>query len=263
MFRLARVFVCVLLAAATVQAQRDITTSLVKVRITGPHCDELHKVLLVIDDLDDITRSKELTKVTDETCFWSTDLGEAGTYSTKLSHFSLRVDLGRTDCHQAYPNETKRTGELEFACCIEGPVRDLRVKTEPAMPVSYLRIVPKDPGAPESEHRRTRAIDCTETSFFPRGTGSISYAQFPAETIYLQLGAPKPQRKAHGLDLKEIVVDGHTVILRRDGVVYRLIVQRGQGRDGSSPTLSSNAISIDVKKLSELKLESVEFTAIK
>ncbi|HEV7923319.1 MAG TPA: hypothetical protein VGR02_21255, partial [Thermoanaerobaculia bacterium] len=77
------------------------------------------------------------------------------------------------------------------------------------------------------------------------------------------LGPADRKGQTLGLLLDDIVVDDGTLVLNRDGVVYRLIVQRAKGKGRSAPTLSSNAISLDIKKLGELKLERAEIEVIK
>jgi hypothetical protein len=253
-FRLASAFVCLLLAAA---AQAQLTTSRVNVYITGARCVELRNVFLVIDD-DDLESRWILLKALGD-CHWTADLGESGSVSTALSHFSLRAGIARTDCHEAAPNEEKLAAELEFTCCRQGPLRDVHVTTEPPMPVSYLRKVLRDPTAP----RRIRPIDCVEVGTFLTGTGAIRQGQFSGEAIYLQLGELKPKRRMLGLPLNDIVVDDGVLVLTRDGLTYRLIVLRARGKVRSAPTFSSNAISIDIKRLDELKFEHADFEVIK
>ena len=252
MCRLASVLVCLFLAAA---AQARLTTSRVNVLITGARCGELQKVFLVIDDEDLEDRWIQMDNTGG--CHWTADLGENGSISTTLSHFSLRVDFARTDCRQAAANEEKLAAELEFSCCIQGPLRNVSVKTDPPMPVSYVRNVPKD-RAP-----RIRAVPCFEGGTFAAGTGSIRHAQFSGEDVYLQLGTSEPKRRMPGLLLDDIVVDDGTLVMTRDGVAYRLIVQRAKGKSRSAPTLSSNAIAVDVKKLGELKFKRAEIEVIK
>lgn len=262
MFRLARALVCVLLVAAAAQAH--VTTSRVNVFFTGD-CDQLKKVFLVIDDDDLESRwvQMDLDKKMEGRCHWTTNLGVNGSLSTALSHFSLRIDLAddrhgaRTDCHRAAANEENLSAEVEFACCNDDPLRNLRVKTYPPMPVSYLRNVPKD------SERRVLPIDCIEVGTFRAGTGAIRHTQFSSEKIHLQLGTRVPKRQTPGLLLNDIVVDDGALVLTRDGVVYRLMVQRAKGKMQSAPTTSPNAISLDIRKLGELKFERSEFEVIK
>ena len=249
MFRLVRAVICIFLVSTAAQAQ--ITTSRVKVRVTG-RCDGLQNVFLVMDDHDLETLPLEKTK---ERCRWTADLGEKRRFSTKLSHFSLRFELGRTDCRQAVAEKKELIAELEFACCSDDPPQHVHVTTEPKMPVSYLRTVSKNPD------ETTRSVKCTEFGTFPKGSGRIGYAQFDDEKIDILLGIAKPKGEP-GLILNDVGLHGGTVLLRRNGVVYRLIVQRAKGKTSTS-TLSSNAISIDIKKLEELKFESAEFAVIK
>lgn len=252
MFRLAEVLLALFLAAAAAQAQ--VTTSRVNVLVTGARCGELKNVFLVIDgdDLEDLWIRLEPAG----TCRWTADLGQ-GTISTALSRFSLRVDLARTDCHQAAANEEQLAAELEFACCAPGTLRNVRVKTEPPMPVSYLRDV-----RPYASSR-VGAIRCLEKGTFAEGIGAIRHTQFTGEDVFLQFGAPKPSRTDVGLLLDDVVADGRPLVLSRDDVVYRLAVQRAQGKARTSPTLSSNAITIDVKKLGTLKLRRAEIEVLK
>lgn len=253
MLRLARALVCVLLAATAAQAQ--LTTSRVNVLITGARCAELQNVFLVIDGEDLEDQWVRLEKAA--TCRWTADLGEDGTLSTALSRFSLRVDFARTDCRQAAANEEKLAAELEFACCRDEPLRNVRVTTQPPMPVSYVRNVPKDRRA------RVRGVDCVESGAFLAGTGTIRHTQFSGEDVYLQLGTPVAKPRMLGLLLDDVVANGGALSLTRDGVAYRLIAQRAQGKARSAPTLSSNAIALDIKKLGELKLERAEIEVIK
>src|SRR6476619_6392352 len=131
MFRLASVLVTVLVAAA---AQAQITTTHVRVHIHGKRCGELRNVFLVIDGADNDNRWIALKDAGN--CEWTKDLGKSDSFSTALSRFSLRVDLGRTDCHRAVANEKDFVAELTFNCCNEGVVRNVHVKTNPTMPVS-------------------------------------------------------------------------------------------------------------------------------
>jgi hypothetical protein len=250
--RIVKALVVVLLAATAVEAQ--ITTSRVKVLVTGKRCSELKEVYLVIngDDVED--RWVKLDPA--GTCRWTADLGD-GSISTSVAGFSLRGDFARSDCQKAAANEQDLSANLEFACCVQGPLRNVSVKIEPAMPVSYVRAV--QPFAAS----RIRGIKCLERATFGQGQGAISHAQFAGEDVYLHLGPVDRKQPTLGLLLDDIVVDDGAVVLTRDGVVYRLIVQRAKGKDRSAPTLSPNAISLDIKKLGELKFQRAEIEVIK
>lgn len=255
MIRLAKSLVCVLLpllAASAVQAQ--ITTSRVKVLVTGKRCSEMKEVYLVInrDDLEDRWVRLEPAG----TCRWTADLGD-GSISTSIAEFSLRGDFARSDCQKAAANEEDLSAELEFACCVQGPLRNMSVKIQPPMPVTYIRDVKPFPGA------RVRGIPCRESATFSEGQGSIGQAQFSGEDVYLHLGPFDGKRQTLGLLLDDVVDDDGTLVLTRDGVVYRMAVQRAKGKARSAPTLSSNAITLDSKKLGELKLERAEIEVIK
>ncbi|HEX2121739.1 MAG TPA: hypothetical protein VHL59_08865, partial [Thermoanaerobaculia bacterium] len=245
MIHLVKALVCVLLLAATA-AQAQITTSRVNVLVTGKRCAELKEVYLVIngEDLEDQWVRLEPAG----TCRWTADLG-AGSISTSIAQFSIRGDLARSDCQKAAANEEALTANLEFACCVQGPLRNVRVKIVPPMPVSYVRAVRPFAGA------RVRGIPCLERATFSEGEGSIGHTQFTGEDVYLHLGPADRKRQMFGLLLDDIVDDDGPLVLTRDGVVYRMVVQRAKGKARSAPTLSSNAISLDIKKLGELKLE--------
>jgi hypothetical protein len=251
--RIAKTLVCVLLAATASQA--GITTANVKVLVSGKRCIELKDVYLVINGKDLEDRWVKLDPA--GTCRWKTDLGDGGTISTDDARFSLRAGLARSGCQKAGANETEMTANLEFSCCIDGPFRNLRVKIEPSMPVSYARNV-----QPFPEDRST-GIPCSETATFTEGRGSISNAIFGREHIYLHLGPYDRNPPALGLLLDDIITDEDRSVLTIDGVTFRLMVQRAQGKMRSAPTLSSNAITLDIKKLEALKFERAEFEVIK
>ena len=247
-----KTLVCALLAATAAQA--GITTSNVRVLVTGKHCSELKDVYLVIkgNDLED--RWVKLDP--DGTCRWKADLGD-GSISTSVARFSLRADLARSGCQKAAANEAELTANLEFSCCVKGPFRNVSVKIEPPMQVSYARNVRPFAGD------RIPGIPCLETAVFAQGQGAIGNAQFDGEDVYLNFGRFDPKRPTLGLLLNNIVVDDGRLVLTLDGMIYRLIVQRAKGKARSAPTLSSNAITIDIKKLSDLKFERAEFEVIK
>ena len=137
MIRPVETLLCVLLAATAAQAQ--ITTSRVNVLVTGKRCSELKELYLVIngDDLED--RWVPLDRAPG-TCNWTKDLGD-GSISTSIARFSLRGDIARSDCQKAAANEEAVTANIEFACCVQGPLRNVSVKVEPPMPVTYTRDV--------------------------------------------------------------------------------------------------------------------------
>jgi hypothetical protein len=250
--RVVKTLVCVFLAAATAQAQ--ITTSNVKVLVSGRQCGELKDVSLVINEDDDEDHWIKLDS--DGTCRWKADLGD-GTISTSTARFSLRADLGRSGCQKAKANATEMIAHLEFSCCIGGPLHNVTMKIEPPMPVTYVRDVPP------FERDRIPGVRCLEFATFKQGRGAIGNAQFDGEHVYLHLGPFDSKRPTLGLLLNDIVVDDGTLVLTRDDVVYRLTVQRAKGKMRSAPTLSSNAISIDIKKLGDLKFERAELEVIK
>jgi len=252
--RLVKTLVFVLLATTAAHAQ--VTTSRVNVRVTGPRCGDLKKVYLVIneDDLED--RWVRLEAVGTDTCRWTTDLGAGGSISTSVAKFSLRGDFARSDCQTAAANEELLIADLEFACCVQGPLRKVSVKIDPPMPVSYVRDVRPLAGT-------RRGIKCLERATFGEGQGSIGHAQFTGEDVYLHLGPFDRKQPTLGLLLDDVVNDDGPIVLTRDGVVYRLAVQRAKGKARVAPAVSPNAILIDVKKLGTLKLERAEIEVMK
>jgi hypothetical protein len=241
-----------LLTATAAQAQ--ITTSNVKVLVTGKHCGELKDVYLVINGYDAEDRWVKLE--TDGTCRWKADLG-AGSISTKSARFSLRGDLARSDCQRAAADMTAMNAKLEFACCDEGRIRNVGVKIEPPIPFTYVRAV-----RPFPTSRVPGLKDCRESATF-EGQGTIGQTQFTGEDVFLYLGPYDRKRPTLGLLLDDVVDDDGPLTMKRDGLAYRLIVQRAKGKVRSAPTLSSNAISIDINKLGALKFEHAEIEVIK
>lgn len=255
MIRLVKTLVFVLLATTAAHAQ--VTTSRVNVIITGPRCGDLKEVYLVINEDDLEHRWVRLEPAgTDRPCRWTTDLGAGGSISTSVAKFSLRGDFARSDCQKATPNEELLTADLEFACCVQGPLRKVSVKIDPPMAVSYVRDV-----RPFASSRFK--VKCLEGATFGEGQGSIGHAQFSGEDVYLRLGPVNRKQPMLGLLLDDVVDDDGPLVLTRDGVVYRLAVQRAKGKARTAPAVSSNAILIDVKKLGTLKLERAEIEVMK
>jgi hypothetical protein len=244
-----RTLVCFLLAASTAQA--GITTSNVNVVVTGKRCGELKDVYLVINGNDLEDRWIKLEPA--GTCRWTADLGS--TISTTTARFSLRAGVARSDCQKAAANEAKLTANLVFACC--SPGLNVGVKIEPPMRVTYVRNVRPYSGA------QIPGVPCFEEATFPEGQGAISSAQFSGEDVYLHFWPAGPKQQTSGLLLDGIVSDKSPRILNRDDVAQRLMVQRAQGKSAIAPTLSSNALSLDLKKLAELKFERAQIEAIK
>jgi hypothetical protein len=250
--RLAETLVFALLAATAVQAQ--ITTSRVNVLVTGRHCNELKDVYLVING--DALENRWVRLDSLGNCRWTADLGD-GSISTSVAQFSLRADLARSDCQKAAADEQALSANLEFACCVEGPLRNVSVKTEPPLPITYVRDVRPFEGA------RIRGIRCLELAAFSEGRGSIGGVQLAGESVRLSFGPFDRKQAPFGLLLDDIVVNARPVVLTRDDVVYRLLVQRAKGKERSAPSLSSNAISLDIKKLDDLKLKRAEIEVSK
>jgi len=249
--RLIKTLVCVLLAATAAQAA--ITTGKVKVLVTGRRCSELKVVYLVIKD---DAEERWVLLEPDGPCRWKADLGD-GTISTANAKFSFRAGFIRSGCQKAAADEKALVANVEFSCCAAGTFRNVGVKIDPQMPVSYVRYVQPFP------EDRIPGVPCREGATFSHGHGTISNAQFDDEKVFLGLGPFSAKRQDFGILLNDIVVDNGVRVLTRDGVVYRLTVQRAKGAMGSTPTFSSNAITLDIKKLGDLKFERAEFQVIK
>jgi len=244
-----KTLLCVLLAATAAQAQ--ITTSNVNVLVTGKRCGELKDVYLVINGKD---REESWVKLEPAgTCRWKADLGD-GTITTSNAKFSLRADFARSDCQKAAANETDMTANLQFACCAQGPLRNVSVKVDPPMEVTYVRNV---------RPYAARGIPCLEKATFTDGQVAIGGAQFSGEDVYLHLWPVNRKQPTPGLLLDDIVADKGPRVLNRGDVAQRLMVQRAQGKAAITPTLSSNALSLDLKKLAELKFERAQIEVIK
>jgi hypothetical protein len=244
-----KTLVFLLLAATAAQAQ--ITTANINVVVTGKHCGELKDVYLVINGNDSEEQWVKLEPA--GTCRWKTDLGD--TISTKSAKFSLRADLARTDCQKAAANETELIANLVFACCALGPLRNVSVKIEPPMPITYVRNVRPSAGA------RNPGVPCLEQATFTAGQGAI--AQFSGEHVYLHLWPFGPKQQTSGLLLDDIVAGKGPLVMTRADVAQRFMVQRAQGKAAIAPTLSSNALSLDLKKLAEVNFQRAQIEVIK
>lgn len=231
----------------------EVTTAIVKVRVTGD-CN-LKDVRLVIngDDLE----IRWVPLESDGMCRWTVNLGDER-ISTSTASFSLRADMKRSGCKKAeadVTDETKPFANLVFTCC-KGPFRKVNVKVVPPMRVNYVRDV-----HPFAEDRNP--IRCLEFATLDDGEGSISNARFKDEEIFFDFGRFNPKRQELGLRLNPIMVDDSPLRLTLDGVVFRLTVQRVKAQVRSAPTLSPNAMSLDIKKLVNLKFERAEFQVVK
>ena len=246
-----KTLICVLLVATAAQA--GITTANVKVSVSGKRCGELKNldVYLVINGNDREDRWVKLVR--DGDCHWMKDL-EAGTISTSIATFSLRAGMMRSGCQRAGADEKKLVANIEFSYSGKGEFRNVSVKIVPSMPVSYVRYV-------HLSDEGLNPIKCREFATLTDGEGSISNAKFKDEDVYFDFGPFNANRERLGLLLNGL--DDGTLLLTIDGVVYRLTVQRVKGKVRSAPTLSSNAMSLDIKKLTDLKFERAEFQVIK
>jgi hypothetical protein len=246
-----RTLICVLLAATA--AQGGITTAQVKVFISGD-CSKLSDVYLVINGDDRPDFRVTLDPVEHERCVWSKNLG--ATISTTIATFSLRAGAARSGCQRADADAaaTEPRANINFSDFQKGEFRNVTVKIVPSMPVSYVREV-------HLSNEGVNPTKCREFATLADGEGSISNAKFKGEDVWFDFGPLNLKHYPLGLNLNEIMVDDRPRVLIRDGVVYRLMVQRAKGTARSAPTFSSTAISLDIKKLG--KFERAEFQVIK
>ncbi len=233
--------------------QAGITTPKVYVLVSDD-CKDLKDVSLIING----DEAHKINLLPPGACHWTINLGD-GTISTSTATFSLRADLKRSGCQRAAADNETRYANIEFHCCAKkGKFRNVSVTIKPPMPASYVRRVRPFPDD------RVPGIDCRESAPFDEGQGVIPNTLFDLEDVYLQLGPYDRKRQAPGLlHLNEIVFEDGVRVLMRDDVIYRLMVKRARGKLQSAPTTSPNAISLDIKKLTELKFERAEFEVIK
>lgn len=242
------------LSLTAVAASAQITTRKIDIRLDGKPCTTIRgNIFLVRDDEDGTKEWIEGIKQPDG-CHW---IGRASdSFDAELSHFSLRLGIGRTECHDSTGFEEKPfewAARLDFKCCNDAPTRRVKVLTDPEMPVSYWREVRvKMPGI-----ARVHALakPCIEQSLFEQGTGSIEQVQRGGEKIWLYLGTTNPSFP--GLSVPNV---RSSDLMTPDDVVYRLAIQRVNGAAKSPASLSSNAIEIDVIKTRKLKLNTLRVT---
>jgi hypothetical protein len=212
-------------------------------------CPDAKTIIKAVKDGEDIG-TKSLKHV--EGCSWTVTLAK---FSTTQSYFSFRLSDGRrTECYRPYAEKVSPDAwiaKLDVYCCSNEAGKEVTVKPDPEMDVSYLRqLTGKVQGSPPG-----MAVPYIEEGTLDPEKPVIDHVQFRIEKIHLQLGTEPPEPDAMGLwvnDLPLAVKKGYEQ-LKPDGVVYRLIVQRVEAGD-----LSMNAIELDVVKLIDVKLEKLE-----
>ncbi|HYI08547.1 MAG TPA: hypothetical protein VEK57_05725 [Thermoanaerobaculia bacterium] len=248
--------VAVTLVLAVAAGAGAVTTAEVHVRfISG--CTKVTAASLVMDGGDGGLQRIHLSLSDKDPCLWTGNT--SASFSTELSHFSLRIDSGRTECRQAIGDgeDFKPVAVLDFACCnLDEPVRSVTISTEPPLPVSYLRVVP---GGPSSDRLRSTPKGCIESGAFGRGAGTVDHVQFGGERLQLQLGFAKADPGLAGVSLNDLPDRQKSGVMEftRKGVVYVLAIQRAKGISGNSPDLAPNAIDLDTIRLKELKLKKL------
>ena len=242
------VFLLMITAAAHAQVNRDT----IKIFLTGDivregMCKNVKAMSVVIND--DEKRTFSATPVSD--CVWTAD---PGSYNAAESHFSLRLGFARTECRKADPYQTPP--RLEFACCSGPHSHTVTLAVDPTIPSSYLRRVPS----------RAKSIPCVEYGVLDQdSSGTIFDVQPPKEKLVLQLGLEEPDRDDPGMPINIRALEHHatgrmpTLHIKQTGLADLLAEQRAQA-NGSSPNLSAVAIDLDVRKLKELKFQSLDVT---
>jgi hypothetical protein len=241
-------------AVAQAQTSGPLRIGILDIRITGVDCDNLPpQITVVMADKDGKEDRFSIRKI--GTCRWKDDTPR--TFDASLTHFSLRLIRARTECRMADPYQEPGVGVLNFKCCDAEPVRQVTIRAEMvikdrSVAVSYLRRVPKGSDG---------SVACTEHGTF-QGTGTIDHVQFHSESLRLQLGDKEPKPTAPGLRVKIPEVKkgrkvNFDVQLDRDDIVGNSTEQRVQA-DESPPTLSSNAIDIDDKKLKKAGVKTLK-----
>lgn len=180
------------------------------------------------------------------------------------AHASIRFGGSRTDCRNAswsrYAKDPSQyVATFTFQGCSEEPARNVTVRANPLIHVSYVRTLP---AAPRGTGADRSPAPCLEQSSFvaePKRAHTIHAVWFEAETLRLQMNRDKATLNEPGLRVNDIVneIEANKVegkVFDAAGVAYLFSVQRGKGRDGS-PNLSSSAIDIDIKKMKDAGFE--------
>jgi len=169
---------------------------------------------------------------------WTTDRPIA--FDRLTGHARVRFGTARTDCRgiSSFRNDPGGTLVVVFrfdAISRIPRLRDVRVITNPAIDVSYVRRFPDD----------TR-IGCADRPSF-RGDRTIFDVRLPPEGLFLQLGSKAPNQQLKGLP----VTEGKRFV--RSDVILTLAKQRANGRAYVAPNFSSMAISLDELRIGKLK----------
>jgi len=188
---------------------------------------------------------------------WRSALNQK-TFDARSAKASLRLYGARSDCRPAGEPIKDPTAsnawaaKFDFGCNI-APVHDIKLATNPALHVSYVRRSKKiDPDS----------LDCEETGIYKGAP--ITDVRVKGEEVRLQLGERQPQTRALGILVDYNVLKKHgkptgTAHLDKDGLEKALADFRNHG-DASAPALSGIAIDIDDAKLKRIQFESVDVT---
>lgn len=249
------------ITGARAQNGEPVTTRTLDISFSGEQCAGLPDPISVVMADEDGNKDRILIK-RQGLCEWRGEVPK--TFDAGLIHFSLRLPAGRTDCQTPDTDTEPGVARLTFDCCSVDAPQQVTINTETmvkdlVVAVSYIRRVQRS-----SDKRQTRSVPCREHAVFDRGTGTIDHVQFLSESLRLQLANRKPKPEAPGLlvrvpeikDGKKVNGDVH---LDRGAVVWALAQQRANV-DGGVPTLSSNAIDIDHKRLKGAGVKTLHLT---
>ncbi len=168
------------------------------------------------------------------------------------AHFSLRLVIGRTDCHTA-ENPGGSVVRLRFDCCVAERAWSVGVSTVEEVIVGYVRAVPRTSDK--------RSVRCWEHGLFGEGAGTVGDVQFGRETLSLQLDQePDPGMRGLLVDDPAVVSNarkgGQKILSTRSAIVGALASQRNRTRGRLLP----NADDDDLIRFREAGLQRVDVT---
>jgi len=115
------------------------------------------------------------------------------------SRASLRLRGSRTGCRRSTlakdPEKPDKYMAVFHFNCDQQPVRQAKVETVPAIPVSYVRNMPRRKGLTDPPD-----CDSVEPDVF-EGVEQFNDVRFPAERLRLQINWSRPKKDGPGLDV--------------------------------------------------------------
>jgi hypothetical protein len=214
-----------------------------------PTCNNVPNEIRVVMN-DDENDAFPATRTAPDSCRWNGIL--RGPVPPR-SHFSLRLGIGRTDCHTV-ENPGGSVVRLRFECCAAEPARIVGINTVQAVIVGYVRAIQKTSDV--------RSVPCSEHGVFDEGEGTVEDVQFGREKLSLQLDQePNPRMPGLLVDDPAVVRNagrgGQKTLVPRSAILYALALQRKRKHGGD---LSSNAGDDDLIKFREAGLNRVGVT---